>query len=216
MDILTLALEAALAGLPLTLLTWLGGAVLGLVLGLLVACGRHLGPRPLRWALTVAVELVRGTPFLIQSFLLYYGGPFVGLTLTPVTAGLLSLSVYGAAYYSEVLRGGFVAIPPSRLEAARLLGLSHAQSVLRILLPGAALAALPALVNLTIILLKETAVLSIITVPEITFQVTSVGSSTFRYAPAMAVLALFYWALVELMSFAGRRAERTTERLLAA
>ena len=216
MNVLQQSFVAALIGLPLTLLVWLGGAALGLVLGLLVACGRHLGPRPLGWLLAVLVEVVRGTPFLVQSFLLYYGGPFIGLDLSPVLAGMLALTVYGGAYYSEVFRGGFVAVPPAQMEAARLAGLNGAQSVLRVLLPGAALAALPAIVNLTVILLKETAVLSIITVPEITFRVTGVGSATVAYAPAMAVLAVFYWALVEIMAVAGRRAERVTARLLAA
>lgn len=216
MSVLQQSFVAALNGLPLTLLVWLGGAALGLVLGLLVACGRHLGPRPLGWGLAVLVEVIRGTPFLVQSFLLYYGGPFIGLDLSPVLAGMLALTVYGGAYYSEVFRGGFVAVPRAQMEAARLAGLNGAQSVIRVLLPGAALAALPALVNLTVILLKETAVLSIITVPEITFRVTGVGSATFAYAPAMAVLAVFYWALVEIMAVAGRRAERVTARLLAA
>ena len=124
MNVLQQSFVAALNGLPLTLLVWLGGAALGLVLGLLVACGRHLGPRPLGWLLAVLVEVVRGTPFLVQSFLLYYGGPFIGLDLSPVLAGMLALTVYGGAYYSEVFRGGFVAVPPAQMEAARLAGLN--------------------------------------------------------------------------------------------
>ena len=97
MSVLQQSFVAALNGLPLTLLVWLGGAALGLVLGLLVACGRHLGPRPLGWVLAVLVEVIRGTPFLVQSFLLYYGGPFIGLDLSPVLAGMLALTVYGGA-----------------------------------------------------------------------------------------------------------------------
>ncbi|UFN51069.1 amino acid ABC transporter permease [Roseomonas sp. OT10] len=216
MNVLVQAFWAAVQGLPLTLLIWLGGSALGMVLGLLVACLRHLGPAPFNWVLGVVVELFRGTPFLVQSFLLYYGGPFIGLDLPAVGAGLLALSLYGGAYFSEIFRGAFAAVPRAQLEAARICGLSHAQTVARVLLPGAALAALPSLVNMTILMVKETAVLSIITVPEITFRVSSVGTATFAFAPAMMVLAVFYWALVEAMATLGRLAERVTAKALAA
>ena len=216
MSVLVQALEAGLRGLPVTLILWVGGVVLGLMFGLLVACARHFGPRPVNWLLAIPVEVVRGTPFLVQCFLLYFGGPFIGLDLSAPVAGLLALSVYGAAYFSEIFRAGFAAIPKGHTEAARLLGISTWQNIIRIQLPEMALAVIPALVNLAVILSKETAVLSIITVPELTFTVMGVGSATFAYAQALAVLAAGYWIIVEVTAFGARRLEARIARALGA
>jgi polar amino acid transport system permease protein len=210
------SLAAAALGLPMTLALWLGGVAIGIVAGFLIGALRFFAPVALTWPLAAAVEAVRGTPFLVQCFLLYFGGPFIGIDLSPVVAGLVALSVYGAAYFSEVFRAGFLAVPKGQLEAARMLGLSRPQTVLRIMLPVMALAVLPSLVNLAVILIKETAVLSIITVPELTFRVQGVGSATFAFAETTLVLALVYWALTEATSWAARALERRIERRMAA
>lgn len=212
MNVVAETLGAVARGLPLTIGIWLAAVVTGLLVGVLVACGRHFGPALLNAVLALLVEVVRGVPFVVQAFLLYYGGPFIGLDLTPIVAGWLALSIYAAAYFSEVFRAGFRAIPPGHTEAARLLGLPTHQTILRILLPEMALSVLPALANLAVILIKETAILSIITVPELTFTVSGVGSATFAFAQTMAALALSYWLLVELTAFAARRLERGIAR----
>lgn len=212
MNIVAETLWAVARGLPLTVGIWLAAVATGLIAGLLVAIARHFGPAPLNVALLTVVEVVRGVPFLVQAFLLYFGGPFIGLDLTPIVAGWLALSIYAAAYFSEVFRAGFRAIPPGHVEAARLLGLNTPQTVTRILLPEMALGVLPALANLAVILIKETAILSIITVPELTFTVSGVGSATFAFAQTTAALALGYWFLVELTAWAARRLERAIAR----
>lgn len=205
-------LDAVGRGLPLTVGIWLASTVTGLVAGVLVACVRHFGPGLVNWALLLVVETIRGVPFLVQAFLLYYGGPFIGITLSPVVAGWLALSVYAAAYFSEVVRGGFRAIPPGHIEVARLLGLGTGSIIWRILLPEMALGVLPSLVNLAVLLIKETAILSIITVPELTFTVSGVGSATFAFAQTLAALAVVYWALVEATAWGARRLEAWVER----
>ncbi|SHJ16954.1 polar amino acid transport system permease protein [Roseomonas rosea] len=212
MTVVTETLWAVARGLPLTIGIWLASVATGLLVGVLVACLRHFGPALLNVLLATLVEIVRGVPFVVQAFLLYYGGPFIGLDLTPVVAGWLALSIYAAAYFSEVFRGGFLAIPPGHVEAARLLGLKTPQTITRILLPEMALSVLPSLANLAVILVKETAILSIITVPELTFTVSGVGSATFAFAQTMAALALSYWLLVELTAYAARRLERGIAR----
>ncbi|WP_376090242.1 amino acid ABC transporter permease [Roseomonas sp. CCTCC AB2023176] len=212
MNVVLDTLDAVARGLPLTVAIWLASVTTGLAAGLFVAIARHFGPAPLNWLLLAIVEVVRGIPFLVQAFLLYFGGPFIGLDLTPIVAGWLALSVYAAAYFSEVFRAGFRAIPPGHTEAARLLGLTTPQTVARILLPEMALAVLPALANLSVILIKETAILSIITVPELTFTVSGVGSATFAFAQTTLALALGYWLLVELTAWAARRLERAIAR----
>ncbi|WP_426959785.1 amino acid ABC transporter permease [Muricoccus radiodurans] len=212
MNVVQETLWAVARGLPLTVGIWLASVATGVVVGVLIGCFRHFGPRPVNALLAVLVETVRGVPFLVQAFLLYYGGPFIGLDLTPILAGWLALSIYAAAYFSEVFRGGFRAIPPGHTEAARLLGLSTPQTIARILLPEMALSVLPALANLAVILVKETAILSIITVPELTFTVSGVGSATFAFAQTMAALAIGYWILVELTAWGARALERAIAR----
>ena len=197
-----------------TLSTWLAGALASVILGFGVALARRYGPRWLNRVLGLYVDLIRGTPFLIQLFLLYYGGPYIGLSLDPVPAGVIGLGVYGAAYFSEIFRAGFEAVPHGHIEAAQCLGLTQNQIVRRILLPEMLLLILPPVTNMLIVLLKETAVLSIVTVPELTFYITSLGSEQYAFVEAMFLLACFYWALVELFGWIGRRAERRVARLL--
>ena len=158
------------------------------------------------------VDVLRGTPFLIQIFLLYYGGPLIGLSLDPVPAGLLGLTVYGAAYFSEIFRSGFDAIPAGHIEAAECVGLSRSQIVWRILLPEMTMLVLPPTFNMAILLIKETAILSIITVPELTLTVSAIGSQQYAFVESLFLLALFYWGLVEIASWLGHLAEQKLSR----
>jgi polar amino acid transport system permease protein len=187
---------------------WLAGTVAAIVLGFFVTLALRFGPRAVQWLLRSYVEIIRGTPFLIQLFLLYYGGPFIGLALDPIPAGLLGVTLYGAAYFSEIFRAGFEAVPHGHVEAAQCLGLSRAQIIWRIQVPEMTMLVLPPAINMTVILLKETAVLSVITVPELTFLMQAIGSQQYAFIEAMAVLACFYWGMVSLTARLGRAAER--------
>ncbi|MDO5620598.1 MAG: amino acid ABC transporter permease [Paracoccus sp. (in: a-proteobacteria)] len=203
-----------LRGFGMTVFCWLAGSVLGMALGLLIALAQRYSPRPLRWLLQAWIEIIRGTPFLVQLFVLYYGGPLVGLRLDAVPAGLLGLTIYGSPYFAEIFRSGFKAVPVGQLEAARAIGMSEAAITRRILLPLGLVSALPALVNFSIILTKETVILSMITVPELMYQTSRMSTETFRYLEANLVLALFFWGLVEVISRVGRRLETRITRHL--
>ncbi len=202
-------------GFALTILCWALGTLFGMVLGLVIALVQRYGPRPVFWLIQAYIEIIRGTPFLVQLFVLYYGGPLIGLRLEALTAGLVGLTVYGSPYFAEIFRAGFLAVPVGQLEAARAIGMSEPTIVRRILLPLGLVSALPALVNFSIILTKETVILSIITVPELMYSVQRMSTETFRYLEANLVLALFFWALVETISRAGRWLEaRITKHLV--
>jgi polar amino acid transport system permease protein len=183
-------------------------SILGLIgattIGFGVAVARRYGPRWLHLVLGAYVEVFRGTPFLIQVFLLYFGGPFAGLSLDAIPAGLLALSVYGGAYFSEIFRAGFEAVPRGHVEAAECLGLSRAQIVARVLLPEMAMLVLPASVNMAVILMKETATMSVITVPELTLTISAIGTEFYAFVESLFLLALFYWALVEVCGWVER------------
>ena len=203
-----------LRGFAITVFCWLLGTVFGMALGLVIALAQRYGPKPLRWLLQVYIEVIRGTPFLVQLFVLYYGGPMIGLRLDALPAGLLGLTIYGSPYFAEIFRSGFRAVPGGQIEAARAIGMAEPAIVRRILLPLGLVSALPALVNFSIILTKETVILSIITVPELMYQVQRMSTETFRFLEANLVLALFFWGLVEVISRFGRRIEAGLTRHL--
>jgi polar amino acid transport system permease protein len=194
-------------GFAMTVLCWLAGTAGGLVLGFALELARRFGPRLLGWPIRAYVEFIRGTPFLVQLFVLYYGGPLIGLRLDALPSGILGLSLYGSAYFTEILRAGFDAVPKGQIEAARGMGFGNAVIVRRIMVPIMMVSALPALVNFAIILTKETVILSMITVPEIMFQTQTMMSETFAFVLPILILALFFWGFVELISRLGRRLE---------
>lgn len=204
-----------LSGLGVTILIWIVGTALSAILGFLVATARRFGGRTIDLILMVPVEILRGTPFLVQIFLLYFGGPYIGLRLDPIAAGLLGISLYGAAYYSEIFRAGYRSVPVGHVEAADCVGFSRAQTIYFILLPEMALLVMPPAINMVVILLKETALLSLITVPEMTMTVSAIGSQQYAFVESIVILAVVYWALVELSNYLGRIAERKLSKLSA-
>ena len=204
-----------LRGFGLTVMCWLLGTAFSMVLGLVIALIQRYAPAPIRWLMQAYIEVIRGTPFLVQLFVLYYGGPLIGLRLDAVPAGILGLTVYGSPYFAEIFRSGFRAVPLGQIEAARAIGMAEPTIIRRILLPLGLVSALPALVNFSIILTKETVILSIITVPELMYQVQRMSTETFRYLEANLVLARLFWLLVETISRFGRRLEtRITRHLI--
>ncbi len=160
--------------------------------------------------------MLRGTPFLMQLFLLYAGGPYIGLKLSATTAGIVGLGLYSSAYFSEIFRGGFAAVPHGQIEAAMSVGMSPRDTLLRVTLPGALIAAVPPIVNMLIVLSKETVVLSIITVPELMYQMQTMAAETFTAFDAIFAMAAFYWLLVEATSRLGRRVEARVTAFMAA
>jgi polar amino acid transport system permease protein len=213
-SILVDAMPALERGLAITLGVWLAGVALGLGLGLLIALVRLLCGRWVRAGLRAYVELFRGTPFLVQLFILYYGGPSVGLALPPLVAGIVALGLYGGAYFAEAFRSGFESIPGGQIEAAQALRLSRLQIIMRIEFPQMMVIVLPALTNLVIVLCKETAVLSVVTVPELTFVLTGIGTEKFAFVETLLTLCICYWLLVEAASRTGLAIEQRMSRFL--
>ena len=206
-DVLWTYLPSLLSGFAVTILCWGLGAVLGLALGFAIALLDRLRIAPLRWLLRVYVEIIRGTPFLVQLFLLYAGGPSIGLRLSATTAGIVGLGLYSSAYFAEIFRGGFNAVPAGQVEAAMSVGMKPFDILWRIRLPLMLVATVPAIVNMLIILSKETVVLSIITVPELMYEMQTMAAETFTAFEAIFAMAIFYWLLVEVVSRLGRRLE---------
>lgn len=203
-----------LAGMGLTLEIWVAASALGLALGLVLAASQFYGRGLVGGLVSAYVNVFRGTPFLIQLFLLYYGGPSVGVVLTPTMAGVLGLTIYSSAQFVETFRAGFAAIPQGQIEAAGICGLNRMQTLWHVQIPQILLIILPSLVNILVIMTKETAVLSVISIPDLTAVLSGIGSETYAYAETLFALAAFYWILLELLSAAGRVAEQRVGRYL--
>jgi polar amino acid transport system permease protein len=204
-----------ISGFGVTILCWGLGGALGLLLGFAIAVLNRLPLPPLRWGLRAFVEVFRGTPFLVQLFLLYAGGPSIGLKLSATTAGIVGLALYSSAYFAEIFRAGFSAVPIGQVEAAVSIGMAPVDTMTRVMLPAALIAAVPSIVNMLIILSKETVVLSIITVPELMYQVQTMAAETFTAFDAIFAMAVFYWLLVETVSRLGSRLEARVTAFLA-
>ena len=185
----------------------------GIVLGLIVELLRQR-VRWLRVPLRCYVEVIRGTPLLVQLFLLYYAGPSIGIVLDAEPAGMVGMTIYSGAYFAEIFRAGFESIPVGQLEAASCLGISPNRTLWRIQLPQMACLILPPSVNLIITLLKDSAMLSIITVPELTKYCTRIMNETFVIAEPLFTLAILYWCLSQVVAALGQRLETRLTRHL--
>jgi polar amino acid transport system permease protein len=187
-------------GLAKTVLICVVSLPLGFALGSLIALIR-LRAGPVLNAVALAyIELIRNIPFLVQVFLLFFALPFAGIRLSPMTAGIIALSSYAAAYFSEIVRGGILSIPPGQSEAARALGLTYGLTFWKVLFPQVIGYVLPAATNLTITLIKESAALSIITVGELTYMSQDVIGRTFAPVEVFTLIALLYWGLNALLA----------------
>ncbi len=203
-----------LSGFGITILSWLGAVALGMAIGFVIAVMQLSAGRWVRAVLRIYIEVLRTTPFLVQLFILYYGGPNFGVSLEALDAGIVSLAIYGSAYFAEIFRSGFTAVPRGHIEAADCLGLSRLDTVWRIQLPQMLVIITPALINMIIILSKETSVLSIITVPELTAVLTQIGSEQFIYVETTLILCVCYLLLVAITQKLGNLAELKVSRYL--
>ncbi len=214
-DVLLHYAPSLVSGFGVTIFCWLAGSALGLAIGFAVALGADSPSPALKAVLRVYVEILRGTPFLMQLFILYAGGPSIGLKLSATTAGVVGLGLYSSAYYSEIFRAGFAAVPRGLIEAAMSVGMTPADILIRVRLPIALVAASPPIVNTLIVMSKETVVLSIITVPELMYQMQTMAAETFTAFDAIFAMAVFYWCLVEFVSRIGRVVENRATAFLA-
>lgn len=173
--------------------------VVSWVCGLAAALGKVSPYRIFRWPADFYVWFIRGTPTLVQIFIVYFGLPQLGMKLSPFVAGVIALGVNSGAYVAEVIRGGLLAIPKGQVESAEALGMSYAHTMTRIVLPQVARIVLPPLTNEATTTLKNTSLLSTITVVELTMQAQMIISATFRPFDFYIIAALLYLVMTTLL-----------------
>lgn len=202
------SLPAVLYGLWNTVWICSLGCLLAMALGLLLAVLRLGLPRPIGWLLRGYVELMRGTPFLVVLFLLYAGGPSIGLLFSAPVSGVLSIGLYGAAYFSEIFRAGFNAIPHGQIEAANMLGLPRRYQLFQIRIPQMMRLVIPPGSNQLVILMKESALLAVISVNELTKSAMQIVNQNYVVIAPYIEVALLYWLIIELVARGGYWLER--------
>lgn len=197
-------LPTLIEGVKITILATILGYALAVVLGLGLALLRRTRHRWLARIVNFLIEFIRGTPLLVQLYFLFYIMPDIGLTLPPLTAGVIGLGLHYATYTAEVYRAGIDNTPRGQWEAAKACNLTSGQSWRHVILPQAIPPMIPALANYFIAMFKETPLLSAITVLELMNQARSVANFNYRYLEPMTLVGAFF-LVISLIAVIGLR-----------
>lgn len=205
---LSLILQGAVITVQLTVM----GCALALVMAFVAGLGRLSRHVVLRWLASIYIEFFRGTSIFVQLFFAYFVLPLIGLTLTPMQAGVLALGLNVGAYGAEVVRGAILAVGREQYEACTALNLSRWQAMRKVILPQALLFMLPTFCNNAIELLKATSVVSLISLADMTFQANIVRSQTGNTLIPFATILILYFAFAMIIAFSIRALERRMAR----
>jgi L-cystine transport system permease protein len=208
MDLVIENLPFLFQGAYYTLLITIVSMFFGSIIAVVVAIARLKGNRPIRWIARAYVSIIRGTPTLVQIIIVYYGLVDYGINLEPLVAAVLALSISIGAYLSETLRGALQSIPKGQMEAAYASGMTPYQTMKRIILPQAIRVAIPPAGNTAIGMLKETSLVSVITVTELLRSAQLLIAQYYVYMPFYLAIAIMYWIMSTGFSYLLERLER--------
>src|SRR3546814_467853 len=208
LELMALAGPILLKGTGYTLIFAFAAMFGGLLVGFVLAVARIVPSRWTQVPATVYVSMMRGTPLLVQVFIIYYGLPSIGISFEPLTAGVLALSLNAGAYISESLRGAIMGITRGQWSAGYSLGLTYPQNLYYVVLPQALRLAVPSMSNTLISLIKDTSLVSVITVTELLLATKDVIATTFQPLPLYLAAAGIYWMLSLCLEHAQRRLEK--------
>ncbi|ACL70623.1 amino acid ABC transporter permease [Halothermothrix orenii] len=190
------SLPDLIKGLQVTMLLTLVSIVFGFILGIILIIGKLYGFKFISWLCTSYIEIIRGTPLLVQLFILYYGLPPYGIKLTPLTAAIIGFSLNSAAYQAEYLRGSIKSVSEGQLRAAYSIGMGKWQGIFYVVLPQALIKVIPSWTNEFIYLLKYTSLAYIIGAPEMMAQAKLLASRNYEYFKTYLVAAGIYLIVV--------------------
>ncbi|MEA3110352.1 MAG: polar amino acid transport system permease protein [Caballeronia sp.] len=202
--------EALATGAATTIEVTACSLVLGCVLGLLVGIGRLAPQRRVVYGICTAyLTFIRGTPLLVQLFILFFGLPQFGIMLPAFACGVLGLGVYSGAYVSEIVRGSIQSVDRGQMEAARSLGMPYRMSMRKVILPQAFVRMIPPLGNEFIALIKNSALVSLLTINDLMHEGEKIISVSYRSLEVYIVIAFIYLILTSATSLVLRRTEKT-------
>lgn len=204
--------RGALTGtIPLSLISF----ILGLLLALTLALMRLSGNRWLASVARVYISIVRGTPLLVQLFVIFYGLPSIGILINPWPSAVLAFSLNVGGYAAEVIRAAILSVPRGQWEAAYMIGMSRRRSLTRIILPQAARVSVPPLSNTFISLVKDTSLASLILVTELFREAQQVAAFSQEFMLLYLEAALVYWVICLALSSTQSALERRLDRYVA-
>ena len=206
-----LAKAAITVTIPLTIISF----VLGLVIALVVALARLSKNVVVTNIARFYISIIRGTPLLVQLFIIFYALPQIGIKLNPFIAAVIAFSLNVGGYAAEIIRSAIQSIPKGQWEAAETIGYNYAGALRRIILPQAARVAVPPLSNTLISLVKDTSLASTILVTELLRAAQVVAAPTFQFFALYGTAAVYYWIICLVLSFGQNRLERRLERYVA-
>jgi len=208
MDSIIDLLPPLLSGAGLTIKITFYSTILAFAISFIVGFGRLASLSIIRWVSATYVEVIRGTSLLVQLFWVYFVLPFFGIELTPMLAGVLALGINYGAYGSEVVRSTILSIPKGQTEATIALNMSRFQRMRLVILPQAFLRMLPAFGNLLVELIKGTALVSLITLSDLTFQGMTLNTAVYKPTLIFTLLLILYFAITYPVTLGIRWIER--------
>ncbi|QCJ44011.1 amino acid ABC transporter permease [Bacillus sp. S3] len=200
-DIAKTSLQPMLEGaimntIPLTIISF----IIGIILAVLTALARISQVKLFQGIARVYVSAIRGTPLLVQLFIIFYGLPNIGLTLNPFISAVIGFSLSVGAYASEIIRAAILSIPKGQWEAGYSIGMTYTQTLKRIILPQAAKVSIPPLSNSFISLVKDTSLASLVLVTEMFRRAQEIASTNYEFLLVYSEAALLYWVICFFLS----------------
>ena len=209
-----------LEGVGNTLIIAVFTVLFGTILGVLMAMARMSKFKPLKWLATAYIEFFRGTPLMVQLMFIFYGLPMIGVTFPTVSfipdfdrfaAGVVAMSLNSCAYVAEIIRSGIQAVDAGQMEAARCLGFHHREAMALVILPQAVRNILPALGNEFVTIIKESSIVSVISIADLMFRAKGIIAKTYSSLECLAVVAIIYF----ILTFLGGRLIALMERRMS-
>jgi len=200
--------DILLNGLSMTLLISAITIPIGVCIGVGICLMRISNNRILRWTAISYIEVIRNVPLLILIFMVFYALPFYGIRLAGLTTGIVCLSMYGGAYFAEIFRGGIQSVPNGQFEACKALGLKYSFYMRRVIFPQLLQYVFPPGTNIALTMIKESSLLSMITVAELTYAAHDINGRTFTPVETFAAIALLYWLISTLFLNLAERLNR--------
>jgi glutamine transport system permease protein len=196
-------------GLQVTIYIFFIAIILGFIIGLVVALLRLAPLKILNWIAKIYVDAIRGTPFIVQLFFIYFGlNSLAWISLDNTTAGIITVAINAGAYFAEIIRAGIQSIDKGQTEAARSLGLNAQQTMRHIVLPQAFRRMLPTFTNQAIISLKDTSLLSVIGIADLTQEGRIQAAATFDAFNVYLIVGIIYFVVIYLLSMLASYVER--------
>ena len=205
-------LSGAVRGtIPLSLISF----AIGLVLALLVALARLSRRRVVSGLARAYISVIRGTPLLVQLFIIFYALPSLGVVIDPFPSAVVAFSLNVGGYAAETIRAAILSVPKGQWEAAATIGLDHTLTLRRVVLPQAVRVAVPPLSNTFISLVKDTSLASTIMVTELLRKAQEIAAPTYEFMTLYSLAAVIYWLICLVLSTAQSRLERRLDRYVA-